>query len=405
MSEIAIRPSEADGRTFRRGTMLVVTAVGVVAFIAMLLLGAYAPDLRSGDNGGAHALSKAATGYSGLVQLAEATGRNPQIIRSPEMLEDEALAIITPENPQVDLSEILDWRGSRTTLIVLPKWRTQKDPKKPGWVRIAGLIPPFFPEHILTPALDYKVMRSKGRQAPLRIVHPALAAETALVSPKILQSLRFKDMEPVIVDRQNRVVLAKLSDQPLYVLADPDLLNNHGMADPQQAAAALALLDLLNSTDSYSILFDVTANGLGRSRSPLKLAFDPPFTAVTAIIFVAMLLAGWQALARFGDPRRPQRAIAFGKSALVENSAALVRKAGREAQLAPRYVATIRDRAATALGLSASHYGEELDRRLDSLPAQHRFTELAEAANSARNRDELLLAARRLNLWLKEVSA
>ena len=44
----------------------------------MLVLGAYAPDLRSGHNGGAHALSNAATGFSGLVRLAEATGRNPR---------------------------------------------------------------------------------------------------------------------------------------------------------------------------------------------------------------------------------------------------------------------------------------------------------------------------------------
>ncbi len=43
---------------------------------------------------------------------------------------------------------------------------------------------------------------------------------------------------------------------------------------------------------------------------------------------------------------RPERAIAFGKAALVENSAALIRKAGRETQLAPRYVDTMRERAA-----------------------------------------------------------
>ena len=54
--------------------MLLITSIGVFAFIAMLVLGAYAPDLRSGRNGGAHALSNAASGFSGLVRLAEATG-------------------------------------------------------------------------------------------------------------------------------------------------------------------------------------------------------------------------------------------------------------------------------------------------------------------------------------------
>jgi len=84
MSEIAIQP--AGESAFNRGTMLVVTAIGILAFLSMLVLGAYAPDLRSGRNGGAHALSNASTGFSGLVRLAEATGRKPVIVRAPSQL-------------------------------------------------------------------------------------------------------------------------------------------------------------------------------------------------------------------------------------------------------------------------------------------------------------------------------
>jgi len=405
MSEIAIRGS-ADGQgAFNRGTMLIVTAVGVLAFIAMLVLGAYAPDLRSGKNGGAHALSNAATGFSGLVRLAEATGRHPRIVRATNQLSDEALAVITPESAGTDLSEILERRGPRVTLLILPKWWTERDQKRPGWVRIRDLLPAMVPQGVLAPAYEFKISRVKEKGTRLRTVHPVAPKELGFVSPEITQVLTGKDIEPVIVDRRGRVVLAKVRDGNLYVLAEPDLLNNHGIADARQAQAALALLDALNSTDAGSILFDVTANGLGHSRSPLKLAFDPPFTAVTAIILVALLLAGWQAAVRFGDPRPPQRAIAFGKSALVENSAALIRKAGREARLASRYVDTIRYRAATLLSLPSWLKGDELDERLDAVPSQVKFSELAAAAISARHRDELLIAARRLNQWLEEVSA
>ena len=66
MSEIAIRLE--GGQSFTRRAALLVAGVGVVAFVLMLVLGAYAPDLRSGKNGGAHALSNAATGFSGLVR-------------------------------------------------------------------------------------------------------------------------------------------------------------------------------------------------------------------------------------------------------------------------------------------------------------------------------------------------
>jgi Domain of unknown function (DUF4350) len=406
MSEIAIGEVDANDGAFHRTTMLVVTAIGVLAFLAMLVLGAYAPDLRSGKNGGAHALSNAATGFSGLVRLAEATGHDPVIVRTASELDSEDLAIITPESAGTDLSDILARRGSRVTLLILPKWLTSPDPTHAGWVRIVDLLPSFAPQGVLAPAYEFKILRTREKGAPLRTVHPTAAGEEfGLVAPEITQFLSGKDIEPVIVDPKGRIVLAKAKDRNLFVLADPDLLNNHGMADVRQAEAALALLDFLNSTDAKSILFDVTANGLGHSRSPLKLAFDPPFLAVTLVIFVAMLLAGWQALVRFGEPRRPQRAIAFGKAALVENSAALIRKAGRESALASRYVDTIRERAAALFRLPPSLKGEELDERLDALPSQSKFSELAAAAGSARHRDELLTAARRLNEWLKEVSA
>jgi hypothetical protein len=405
MSEIAIGGRGRDEGTFKRRTMLVVIAVGVIAFVGMLVLGAYAPDLRSGKNGGAHALSNAATGFSGIVRLAEATGRNPQIIRAPNLLKNEAQAVITPEDPGTDLSEILEQRGPRVTLLVFPKWATQQDPRRPGWVHIRDLLPAFFPEGVLAPAQKLKILRVKEKGTPLRAIAGTIVRDVDFVSPEITQVVSGKDVEPVIVDRKDRIVLAKVKNSNLYVLADPDLLNNHGMTDARQARAALDLLDMLNSTGSKTILFDVTANGLGHSKSPLKLAFDPPFTAVTAIIFVAMLLAGWQALVRFGSPRPPQRAIAFGKAALVDNSAALIRKAGREARLAPRYVDHIRERAATLFKLPPSLKGPELDARLDALPSQIKFSELAARANSARRRDELLVAARRLNHWLEEVSA
>ena len=405
MSEIAIGPRSASEGAFSRGSMLLITGIGILAFIAMLILGAYAPDLRSGKNGGAHALSNASTGFSGLVRLAEATGRQPIIVRSEQMLEDEELAVITPEHAATDLTDILARRGPRPTLLILPKWWTGQDRQKPGWVHIESIQHATGPEGVLAPEYKLKVQRVKEKGTPLRTVHPTAVSEIGFVAPEITQVISGKQIEPVIVDRGGRIVLGKAKDRALYVLADPDLLNNHGVRDAKQAQAALALLDFLNSTDAEFILFDVTANGLGHSRSPLKLAFDPPFLGVTITIFIAMLLAGWQALVRFGEPQRPERAIAFGKAALVDNSAALIRKAGRETQLAPRYVDTIRERAAAAFRLPASLKAAELDARLDALPSRTKFSQLAAAAESARHRDELVASTRRLNEWLEEVTA
>ena len=327
MSDVATHSEES---TFNPRTMLLVTAIGALAFIAVLVLGAYAPDLRSGHNGGSHALSNAATGFGGLVRLVEETGRNPVIVRAVGDLKNEDLAVITPEDGGTDLSKILESRGPRTTLIVLPKWQTLPDQNHAGWVRVAGLRYPSDPERVLAPDVKLKIKRTKGHGEPLQMLDPAAPKDLQFLAPAVIQSISGSDLRALITTATGEIVLGQIGNRNLYVLSEPDLINNHGMGDERQARAALALLDYLNSTGAELVLFDVTANGLGRSKSPLKLAFDAPFLAVTLTIFAAMLLAAWQALVRFGPVRRRERAIAFGKAALVDNSAALIRKAGRE---------------------------------------------------------------------------
>lgn len=404
MSDVAIQGGPAEG-AFNARTMLLITAIGALAFIAMLVLGAYAPDLRSGRNGGGHALSNAAVGFSGLVRLAEQTGRNPAIVRAVSDLDNEDLAVITPEDASANLTKILQTRGPRATLIVLPKWWTMVDRSHPGWVRINGLDFPGDPEGVLAPDVKLKIARTKEHGEPLVNRGAAMPPNVHFLAPAVVQSISGKDVEPLITTPTGGIVLGQIGNRNLYVLSEPDLLDNHGMGDERQARSALALLDYLNSTGADGVLFDVTANGLGRSRSPLKLAFDAPFLAVTLTIFAAMLLAAWQALNRFGPVRRRERAIAFGKAALVDNSAALIRKAGREAHLGSRYVDVIRERAIALFRLPATVAGESVDERLESLNPNRSFAAATQLASVAQTRAELLDAAQSLNQWIEEVQA
>ena len=399
MSELAIGGGGGSAAgAFRPATIALVVAIGILAFVAMLVLGAYAPDLRSGRNGGAHALSNAATGYSGLVRLAEATGRNPMVLRF-DMSDSEDLLVLTPETGTADMTSILAERHNLPTLIVLPKWRTVAHPARTGWVRSAGLVPRVDPEHTLAPAQKLHVGRLTRPPTELRIARSEAPPAMRVTAPGTLQLVGGPGLRPILVDSTGRGVLVQVGEGPLYVLSDPDLINNKGMADRRQAAAALAMLDFLNSTEPGGILFDVTLNGLGQGRSPLRLAFDPPFLAATLAIAVALLLAGLQAIARFGAPRRPERAIAFGKAALVDNAAALVRRARREAALGRRYAETIRERAVTVFGVPARLRDGAVNDYLDRLDGRTSFSALAAAADAAQRREELLAAAQALHRW------
>ncbi|WP_088183482.1 hypothetical protein [Sphingobium sp. Z007] len=412
MSDIAIAPQPADAALFRGRTVALMLAIGIAGFVAMLVLGAYAPDLRSGRNGGAHALSNAVTGYAGLVKLAEATGRNPRIIRNVHDFETEDLLVVTPETGATDISQALIQRATRPTLFILPKWRTVPDEDHPGWARYQGLIPLYEPIGVLAPGVRFTmrqyrsgggVLTSNGIPGRFREPRP-IKVITGIDPTNKQQQDRWRNLTPLLTDAKGGIVLARVGEGPLYVLADPDLLNNRGMKDLGQARSALVLLDWMNSTDPDGIAFDVSMNGLGHSRSPLKLLFEPPFLAMTLAIATALLLAGLHAFGRFGPPRARTRAVAFGKSALVDNSALLIRKAGREARLGGRYAAAMRDRAARAFGAPARLRDGELDQYLDSFKGAHRFTDLMQAAQAASDRHSLLDAAQALHDWQKDKS-
>ena len=404
-----------DG-VFRPVVVAILIVVGVLAFAATLVVGAFAPDWRSGHNGGAHALSNAAVGYSGLVRLAEATGRSPQVVRNEYALGSENLVVATPEHGYVPIDPVLTPRGSRVTLFVLPKWQTAADRKRGGWVRRVGLLPRFDPEGVLAPGTRLRLLRERSGGRPL-VNAPELPAAIAFRAPRPLQVIgsidryietdqdghkhRSPGFDPLITDGHGHTVLARLQGRNVYVLSDPDLLNNMGMRREEQAASALALLDWLNSNEANGILFDVTLNGLKHTRSPLKLAFEPPFLAMTLAILVALLLAGWQATHRFGAPRRLPRAIPFGKAALIDNTAALIRKAGRWRILGPRYAELARERARQSFGVPARLHEAELDRYLDGIERPQRFSDLTARASEAQTAEEVLAAARALHDWQK----
>ncbi|TGS31661.1 DUF4350 domain-containing protein, partial [bacterium M00.F.Ca.ET.180.01.1.1] len=99
-----------------------------------------------------------------------------------------------------------------------------------------------------------------------------------------------------------------------------------------------------------AVMFDLTLHGVGQKYDLAKLLIEPPFLALTLSVLVAAALAFLHGLGRFGPPRAEGRAIAFGKRALVDTTATLLRRAGRLQGLGDRYAALVRQRAGALLG-------------------------------------------------------
>jgi hypothetical protein len=189
---------------------------------------------------------------------------------------------------------------------------------------------------------------------------------------------------------------------PLIVVAEPDLLNNWGMADRDRALLALALIDAALEGESGEVSFDLTLNGLARSANLLTLAFTPPFLAATLCLLIAAVAVGWRAFMRFGPPRVPARAIAFGKRALTANAAGLIRRTRRFHLVAAPYADRARERLARTLALprqaSAATAEAAIDRALAARGAgEGRFSAAAARLRQARTATDIVRSAQDLH--------
>lgn len=391
---------------FSSTMVLWLVLVGVFSFSALFVLLAYAPDLKTGADGKAHALSKSAIGFAGLSTLLKAEGRPVLISRAPiPRGRTEGLLVATPgESTELSAIQGLGFKGP--VLVVLPKWFAGPDPFHKGWVSNASPIPP---DMVSDKSLLGGAKRRTGTSRPrLHALEGPLAA-TPLVSGPIdqLQSFSAPGWSPVLVDEQGATILARYEKGPIYVLSDPDFLNTHGLKDLARARIGMAVLDSLRQGEGPVIL-DVTLNGFAKERSILRLLFDPPFLAVTLCLVAAAGLAGFQAFVRFGAVRRSGRVFALGKEALADNTAALIRMAGREHRMGGRYAALTRSFVARAVGAPRELTGPALTEFLDRLGRQKGAPGSLKAmtfdAETAADRGRVTDVAQRLYRWRLEMT-
>lgn len=492
MSDQAASADAPDARAFDPRVVAALILVGLFTFAGFFVLGAYAPSLRDGNDGGAHGLSRSAVGYAALADLLAREDRTVVLARTAVGTERNALWIVTPPGPYAAIEPLPG--ASLPTLLVLPKWTTRPDEEVRGWVDLVGRMPPRpirltvqghemdvavngYEETEDAPAPETLPPTDGPITAPSEEVAEEIAEEDAQeeaaddadedgsaddeitlarlflaggtpyddlavetvalersgevhamgIEPPVglrvrgLQTMTAFHLTPVWTDEAGRMVLGRVAFPPdhvdgatwfeggafvggetnaegwqltdTYILSDPDLLNTLGLATPEGAAAALALIGAL--AQDRAVFFDLAGAGFGRTQNLLTLAIEPPFTAATLTVLLAGALLAWAATARFGPPRPEPVGLGLGKAALADQAATLLKASGRDVTLGPRYAALTRRRLARLLGDEAMP-----DAALARTAARAGLGDLAPAsaaAHQAKGAPALLRAARRLH--------
>lgn len=410
LPDTAATPAADTARhPFRPGMVLALVLVAVFSLSALGALSAYAPEISNGDDGRGHALSRSAIGYGGLVKLLQAMDRPVLLSRGPLHggARDGLLILTPPLGREEEAFENL--RGEAdSVLVVLPKWEALPELSRKGWVREGGILSASNALSVLPEDLrEGLVLSQDTTEVAPRLTGGGgrLIAQGAPV--RSLRTLSGPGWTPVIMDGAGRALLLTHDDTGLYVLADPDLLNTQGMDQPAKARAALALLEVLGPPDQ-AIAFDLSMHGFSRPRSVLRLLLEPPLLGFTLCLLFAAGLVGWQAMIRFQPHRHARRAVALGKKALADNTAALVRLARREHRMAKPYAELVRAQAARAVAAPSSLSAEATTALLDRLAqrqgSETTYTDLSAQADQARNTGDLMNVARSLMRWKLEMT-
>lgn len=419
--------SAARTATFNPRVVLGMVLFGALAFFAMLWFIGAGETGRGENDGGAHAGARGLNGYAALARLLEDDGLTVTLSRNTGGHDTTDLLVLTPPHftDAAELQGILDARRySGPTLVILPKWYATEAPAsltseaRQGWVTLNGSSPPGWPMEFDEP---YRLEAEAGKLEGAAPHWRGLGNSGALPEPAQSVHIGESDLVPLVTNRSGRPLAGYVDDQGWYpvldeaagrtvsdsdsrdsdrwsvvFVAEPDLLNNYGMADRARADLARDLVQLAMEGEDLGVTFDLTLNGIGQTQNLLTLAFTPPFLAATLCLLLALLVVGWRAFRRFGPPVEEERAIAFGKARLVANSAGFIQRTGRMHLLAAPFAALIAARVARLLRLRRADEAEIDDALRRRGAGEQAFSTAAEQLRAARSRPELLRTARAL---------
>lgn len=365
---------------FSPRAILAVLVVGAAAFLLFLYAIGAGWTGREDQNGGAHAAANGLNGFAGLVRLLEAQGHEVELSRSKTRLQDEGLLVLTPPiyADGERIAEVIRARRyDGPTLVILPKWPAMEASGIPGvdarrgWVLLGSPVAPRWIDE-LEGLGDAEIAIGERRR------WEGMGLAGTFPEPDKVLSLDASSYLPLVTDERGDLLAGYLSDRgsypvlagaagmpdrhpedpdtdeelwPVVIVAEPDLMNNYGLADRERARVAHAIVDAALEDSELPIVFDLTLPGLGRGQNLLTLAFRPPFLAATLALLLAALVVAWRAFRRFGPPVAEAPAQAMGKRQLARNGAALIERARRFHLLGPPYASLVTARLAEALGI------------------------------------------------------
>lgn len=327
MSEAGAAVKTGSGELFSGRVLAAIFAVGILAFVGILYLQVFTDGGDPTREVRPTTYSSSALGHKALLQ----TLRRLQIpvvvsrFKSGEKAgPGSLLMLLEPDITQAPDGLIGGFGNVPRGLLVLPKWTGAPDNLKPTWVGTMKPLPLDLIEPILKETqVDGSVQRITGT---FTVEAPDLGGRIEITDPQVLVG---SDLKP-IVTLQGGILIGEIANRggQQWVVSDPDIISNHGIDQADNAVVAVSMIDRLRPSSGV-VIFDETIHGFEQRPNLMKTALQLPFGIVTLSALVAILLAVWAGVKRFGRAQPDTRALQPGKVTLIRTAADLLHHASR----------------------------------------------------------------------------
>ncbi len=347
-------------QVFSPRTTTILIVIGGLSLIAGFVGAIFwdKPPAASSSHRDSYSLS--ALGHRAFVDLLEMAGY--PVLRSRSESEAKAgtaalLILIEPRAHPEDIATMLD--SVQSALVVLPKWSGDPDPEHPAWLKDVGLVHKGDVDEVLQ---GLGITATLVRDRPGNLLHASFSEPPLVALPQ--QSVESSELTSLI-SADGRVVLGSVNGNPTHwVLTDPDILANHGIA--RNAKLVLEIIDQL-LPEGRAIIIDETLHGHEIEANVWRELGRFPLVLVLIAAFSMLAFWIWSGMRRFGSPLPSDNQLTDGKNVLIENTAQLLMFGGHSGSVLKRYYDHVVVSAASFYRLSPELTRNERISRLNAL--------------------------------------
>jgi hypothetical protein len=394
---------------FEPKVVFTLVAVAAALFAASLLLTGTSGHRESGNRAGPNSYSSSAVGHLGLFEVLKKL--RYQTVRG----ERDVLAqlgtngVLILAEPTAAIAS--GWGnnnllGAEKILVVLPKWDVRRSEERDNWISEARLA------HEQTAQSVFYTVAGAGQV--VRVTAPSsFNTNLAIPTPTIngpIQLIKDSRMKPLVATAEG-ILLGEFKEgrRTIWVLADPDPIENHGIGKGDNLAFAATIAYTMLAGKPGRLVFDETLHGFRRTvPSALTFLFEFPFNLIALQIVASVVLLLMAATGRFGTPEIPDRVLQTGKRDLISNAAVLIDHAGHHAAILRRYIGMVLQDTGRLLRAPAQLNDDELAAWLDRTAARRGLQQdcaasLQRVAAASHDPASLLTEARAIHHLRKDI--